>query len=617
MKIFSNNQVKHASLLCLIMSINSYASEHSLRIDNVHVLNEQATGFSKLSRVYIENGVIKSIASMDESAQTATQVENAQGGYLVPGFIDLHTHLSASGSTYSSYQQLPIEANLNSQLYYGITSVTDLMMSDEMLSTVKGLDGQYPNVYAAGPAFTNPGGHGTQFGIKAHEVTDLKDVETRWQLHLANQTQLTKAMIETFNGSVTPLSDEVLADLGKRSKAAGLPFFVHVSTLEDGKRAIKAGATALAHGILYEPIDEEFIDLMKSNQVTYIPTLAVAHNHGDEADHQQLSSLDLSPMHAKLKSCLFDKVDPPTGYFEFTWQKKSIAYQNLQKLALAGITIGAGSDAGNPYTPHGSGLITELLALKNAGLNNQTIVQAVTINAAKTLGIAGSYGTLTVGKSADLVLLESNPLQNITALTQAKSVFLAGKKVDRQQLVAANAKMQPQGNSCSVAQNKLDPTIFSSQQNGRNWVAVSDTMFSGSSTTQIERSELGLALTTTLGKPGQYGSFSGAMLDFGMLGDGSDYQGIEIRYQSSHPVYFSVHSSKVKNWDHHHIVLQPSDTLTSVKVPFEKLKQFGFGPKVELTTSELKGVDLLWRLMPGQPQLATAIDAKVATMKFY
>ncbi|TMN46221.1 amidohydrolase, partial [Pseudoalteromonas piscicida] len=126
------------------------------------------------------------------------------------------------------------------------------------------------------------GGHGTQFGGHAYEIAKDEDIAALWKKHISTNPHVTKAVIETFGGVGKSLTDSQLSELGKRSKAANLPYFLHVSTLNDAKRAIKAGATALAHGINSEAIDDEFITLMKQHNVTYIPTLAVYHNHSDE-----------------------------------------------------------------------------------------------------------------------------------------------------------------------------------------------------------------------------------------------------------------------------------------------------------------------------------------------
>ena len=229
--------------------------------------------------------------------------------------------------------------------------------------------------------FTNKGGHGTQFGSEALEISSDEDIPQLWAKHMQMKPFVTKAVIESFGGHGTTLTDSQLKALGDRSKAAGLPYFVHVSTLEDGKRAIRAGATALAHGISSEAIDDEFIQLMKANNVAYIPTLAVMLNHSGEKESQAVSRetqlLEVAP--EKLKRCLFTNVPTPSKWLNDIWNKRHHAFDNIKKLHQAGVSIGTGSDAGNPYTLHGTGLHNEFLLLSEAGLSNQEIMDKVRI----------------------------------------------------------------------------------------------------------------------------------------------------------------------------------------------------------------------------------------------
>ncbi|XQF91410.1 hypothetical protein ACOBV8_20980 (plasmid) [Pseudoalteromonas espejiana] len=165
-----------------------------------------------------------------------------------------------------------------------------------------------------------------QFGGQAYEIAKDEDIEALWQKHISTNPHVTKAVIETFGGVGKSLTDSQLSELGKRSKAANLPYFAHVSTLNDGKRAIKAGATALAHGINSEAIDDEFITLMKKHNVTYIPTLAVYHNHSDEKhNHTVLTKRVAKPFPKKLQGCLFENQRRLQNGKKCAWEERKTA----------------------------------------------------------------------------------------------------------------------------------------------------------------------------------------------------------------------------------------------------------------------------------------------------
>ena len=312
--------------LTFFNSINVQAID--LRIDNIRLYQAEQSTFSLPSTMYIESGKIIRISTGKDKKVPADTIIDAHNNFALPGLIDLHVHLGASGSNYGKeFQYLPVASHFNSNLYLGVTSIVDLFSFDTTLNEASQLIANQtsPNLFYAGVLFTNPGGHGTQFGGSALEVTSFEAIDDLWQQHMARKPHLTKAVIETFGGHGASLTDKQLTEIGRRSKAAELPYFVHVSTLEDGKRAIKAGATALAHGINSESVDDEFIALMVKNKVAYIPTLAVYYNHSAEYEHQQVSGNTtlLATVPDILQHCLFDKVPAPSKWKDIAWQKKT------------------------------------------------------------------------------------------------------------------------------------------------------------------------------------------------------------------------------------------------------------------------------------------------------
>jgi imidazolonepropionase-like amidohydrolase len=103
---------------------------------------------------------------------------------------------------------------------------------------------------------------------------------------------------------------------------------------------------------------------------------------------------------------------------------------NLKKMIDGGITIVAGTDAGNIGTQHASSLFDELKAMKQSGLSNWQIIQSATINPTKILDKQDSLGSIAVGKKADLVLLNANPVEDLDNITNINLVINKGNEID-------------------------------------------------------------------------------------------------------------------------------------------------------------------------------------------
>ena len=612
--------------LAAVVSLTACFSVKAIdtRIDNVRLYQPLLKSFSQPSRLYIEEGKIIEVASLMQPKKPADKVIDAHSKYALPGFIDLHVHLGASGSNYAEFQYLPVESHFNSNLYLGVTTIVDLFSFDETLNEARGLALQQvtPNLFYAGTLFTNPGGHGTQFGGGALEVTSDDAIDGLWQQHMARNPNITKAIIETFGGHGESLTDNQLTELGKRSEVAGLPYFVHVSTLEDGKRAIKAGATALAHGINSESVDDEFIKLMVDNQVAYIPTLAVYFNHSDENKNQAISrqSALLKTVPEKLKSCLFDKVSAPSKWKDIAWQKRQIAYENIRKLHQAGIVIGTGSDAGNPYTLHGVGLHNEIQALKESGLSAAEVLNAATLNAAKIINNEQRLGQLISGFEASFILLNEDPLIDLSALDDIVEVYKSGQKVNRKQLITKNQSIEPKGVDCHIkaVTGEQVASVIDDFSGMTKWQAISDKMMGGQSTASIEQTTNILKISTSLGKTTAFGAWAGAHLLFQNAVDASQYQGVKIKYRGSNIAFgLSVYHSEVKDWDHFSTNVTASQQWQTLEIPFKRLKQFGYGSQLTWSAKSLSGLSFVWRTTPGGKSAENSNQLELAELTYF
>ena len=113
----------------------------------------------------------------------------------------------------------------------------------------------------------------------------------------------------------------------------------------------------------------------------------------------------------------------------------SISMTNLKILSDAGVLIATGTDAGNIGTLHASSYLSELKAMQNSGMTNWQILQASTINGAKILNKENEFGTVTVGKKANLILLDANPIENIENITKIYRVINKGVVFDPDTLI--------------------------------------------------------------------------------------------------------------------------------------------------------------------------------------
>jgi imidazolonepropionase-like amidohydrolase len=108
--------------------------------------------------------------------------------------------------------------------------------------------------------------------------------------------------------------------------------------------------------------------------------------------------------------------------------------QNLQRLAGAGIPVVLGTDAGNPLTLHGPSVLEELQAMRDAGLTPDQVLTAATADAARALGLA-NHGRLTPEASADLLVLDQDPREDITRMGSPTWILRQGVLHERKDLI--------------------------------------------------------------------------------------------------------------------------------------------------------------------------------------
>ncbi len=204
-----------------------------------------------------------------------------------------------------------------------------------------------------------------------------------------------------------------------------------------------------------KPVDDAFVKLLKDRHTILCPTLVVFERYGRTFSHQLnltpeekawgnpevIASLDVTKIpQDKLPERIKTALADPNAALDRIRKVHEVALKNLKTLEGAGITIAAGTDAGNIGTIHGPALFREFQLMKEAGLTNMQILQCATANAAKLFGghTGAHIGKLESGNFADLVILNSNPLDDIARSSDIATVIKNGVLYPTNELVPAS-----------------------------------------------------------------------------------------------------------------------------------------------------------------------------------
>ena len=365
-----------------------------------------------------KNRIAKVGKGTDPGEKNGHEVVDLEGRTILPGMIDCHVHLCLDGSpdpTRSlqsepdSLLTLRAAKNAHLTLLAGVTTVRDLGARNHVdISLREAINvgmAAGPRVACAGQLICMTGGQGWPFGREADGADEVRKA-VREQLKAG--VNLIKLM--ATGGVLTPgveagapqLTYEELKAGVEEAHKAGRKTASHAQGKEGIKNSLRAGMDTIEHGI---DIDDEAIDLFQEKKAALVPTLC-------------------APFHILEKGA---KSGIPEFIIEKTRRVGATHLESAQKAYRAGVTISMGTDAGTPFNMHGENL-KELELMVQLGFTAMEAIIAATRTAAEILGLGGQIGTIEKGKLADLIIVEGNPLQDITVLQKKEKLVAVMKE---------------------------------------------------------------------------------------------------------------------------------------------------------------------------------------------
>lgn len=368
---------------------------------------------------------------------------DASGRFLIPGLIDLHVHLGTTGGPgfrAADYTRERVLRNLNSYLYFGVTTVRSI--GTERAAGLEIRDQQRTGplattrLFTAGRGFTAPGGHPAQeVGDIARQPRDPDDARKQVSELAAQRVDAIKIWIDDLGGKAPKVSRPVIEAILDEAKKHNIPVTAHIHSLDDTRHFADHGGAGFLHMIRdTDKIDPGFLDQLRQKNLLFAPTLIRQElawyfkdkpERLDDPDIARL--LDPATLAAMREAVL--KGSPS----EAAKKQFDLAMQNTRKAFAAGIPIGVGSDGGSQNDLPGLMTHRECELLVAAGLTPMEAIVAATRNGASALRNV-ELGTIAAGRKADLVLLTANPVEEIGNLRKIDQVMLDGRWVRREAL---------------------------------------------------------------------------------------------------------------------------------------------------------------------------------------
>jgi len=417
--------------------------KQDMLISNISIVDVKTGELLKNQNVSIDSGRIISITPENLDRENFDTLIDGTGKYLMPGLAEMHAHIPPPTTS-----QERIEETLFLYLSNGITTIRGMLgdpLHLELRKQVQEGTLLSPRIYVSSPSL-----NGNSVKTKDEAILKVtqyqKDGYDFLKIHPGIKRNVFDQVVETANKVGIAFAGHVPIDVGIRhALESNYATIDHVDGFLEGLVPVSANVKADENGFFgyaFTPLaDTTNIDalvaLAKKHKVWIVPTQSLFERWFAPITADEL--LRQPEMRYMPKSTLEKWRSTKESYMqddsfnEAQWlQFDEIRKQLIKKLQDDGHGILLGSDAPQLFNVPGFSIQHEIKGMQNAGLTPFEIIQSGTINPAKYFDALVEFGQVKEGLSADLMILDSNPLENLAALQQIEGVVMKGQWLSKQ-----------------------------------------------------------------------------------------------------------------------------------------------------------------------------------------
>lgn len=513
-------KLKLLFILIVSLSFNANVFSQSIAITNANLINVNDGKVLNNTTILIENNLIKEVGKTGKiKIPTDAQVIDAKGKWIIPGMVDAHIHFFQSGGLYTRPDLIDLrkfypyekdqqwikdnrEDLMRRYLACGITTVMDVggPMSNFDVRKYCNETAVSPNAFVTGTLIS------TSYKPNNLDTSDppIIKVNTEEEARVLVRKQLPYKpdfikVLYNVRGNDSDAQRElpIVKAVVDESHKNNLKVCVHATGYGTAKLAVEASCDILVHSVDDKVVDDNFLQSLKTKNVTYISALLVHSKYTEVVSQQhRLYSQDFKYANPFELGTLFDLQHISKNEVSFDYEKirarrklptssDTVRLKNLKLVVISGVNVVTGTDAGNSGTSHAASYLTELQNMRLAGMNNAQILKSSTINAARGFGKEKELGSIEKGKLADLLILNKNPLENIESVNDIFLLIHRGKTIQtdtlikitpeslaQQQLNAYNARnidafLEPYSDSVKIYRSSSDKPIMNGKDDMR------------------------------------------------------------------------------------------------------------------------------------------------------